>query len=66
MIQQGFAAENAAMVGDRKHDIIGARRNGLYSVGVTYGYGSAAELMEAGADTLCASVAEVAALFRAV
>jgi phosphoglycolate phosphatase len=53
------AADSAVMIGDRSHDILGAKENGVYSVGVTYGYGSAAELREAGADVLCGSVAEV-------
>jgi len=35
------------MVGDRKHDILGARHNDLFAVGVTYGYGNEAELTEA-------------------
>ena len=54
------AADSAAMIGDRSHDILGARENGVYSVGVTYGYGSAAELREAGADVLCGSIDQVA------
>lgn len=32
------------MIGDRKHDIIGANENGIDSIGVTYGYGSLEEL----------------------
>jgi phosphoglycolate phosphatase len=32
------------MVGDRKHDIMGARENGIDSIGVLYGYGSRHEL----------------------
>ncbi|MBD3109192.1 HAD family hydrolase [Bacillus sp. AGMB 02131] len=32
------------MIGDRKHDIIGANQCGIDSVGVTYGYGSLNEL----------------------
>ena len=39
----------ALMVGDREHDVIGARENGLDCLGVLYGYGSAAELRAAGA-----------------
>lgn len=35
------------MVGDRKFDILGARENGIDSIGVLYGYGSRAELEEA-------------------
>ncbi|OIJ16367.1 phosphoglycolate phosphatase [Anaerobacillus alkalilacustris] len=34
------------MIGDRKHDIIGANNNGISSIGVTYGYGSSDELTQ--------------------
>jgi phosphoglycolate phosphatase len=61
--QEHLLAEEVAMVGDRKHDILGARHNGIYAVGLTYGYGSADELREAGADVLCHTPAEVTALF---
>lgn len=40
------------MVGDRRHDIIGAKNNGLACIGVTYGYGSKQELLDSGADWL--------------
>ena len=40
------------MVGDRSHDMIGARANGLRAVGVLWGYGSREELQAAGADVL--------------
>jgi len=39
----------AVMIGDRKHDIIGAKENGLDSIGVLYGYGNLEEMKEAGA-----------------
>lgn len=38
------------MVGDRKHDIIGAKKNSIHSCGVLWGYGSEEELKENGAD----------------
>lgn len=41
---------SAVMIGDREHDMIGARKNGLDALGVLYGYGSYEELKEAGAD----------------
>ncbi len=41
------------MVGDRRHDIIGARNNGMATIGVLYGYGTKSELIEAGAAQLC-------------
>ncbi len=43
------------MIGDTKYDIIGAKKCGLDSLGVLWGYGSKDELEEAGADYLCES-----------
>lgn len=43
---------DAVMVGDRKHDIVGAKHNKLRSIGVTWGYGSPEELRDAGADSI--------------
>lgn len=34
------------MIGDRKHDIIGANNTGIHSIGVSYGYGSLDELVQ--------------------
>jgi phosphoglycolate phosphatase len=48
------------MVGDRHHDIEAGRAHGLHTIGVTWGIGSAAELGEAGADTIVSSVDELA------
>lgn len=38
------------MVGDREHDVIGARGAGIDCLGILYGFGSREELQEAGAD----------------
>ncbi len=38
------------MIGDRKYDILGAKKSGICSVGITWGYGSRTELETAGAD----------------
>ncbi len=43
-------ADACVMIGDRKHDAIGAVNNGLDFVGVLYGYGDHAELSGAGAS----------------
>ena len=51
--------KRAVMVGDRKHDIIGAKTNGLSSIGVLYGYGSKEELLEAGADYIANSPVDI-------
>ena len=44
---------DALMIGDRLHDMIGAERVGMRSVGVLWGYGSREELLEAGASAVC-------------
>ncbi|MBO4411816.1 MAG: HAD-IA family hydrolase [Lachnospiraceae bacterium] len=48
------------MIGDRKYDVEGARAVGVQCIGVTYGYGSREELIEAGADIVVDTPAEVA------
>ncbi|WP_081928736.1 HAD family hydrolase [Microvirga sp. BSC39] len=50
--QERFDPTGAVMIGDRKHDAIGAKANGLASIGVTWGYGSRQELIEAGVACL--------------
>lgn len=40
---------SAVMIGDREHDILGAKENELDSIGVLFGYGSLDELKKAGA-----------------
>jgi len=41
---QGIATSNSIMIGDRAVDLIAARRNGMHSAGVLWGYGAKAEL----------------------
>lgn len=47
------------MIGDRKHDILGAKEHGLASIGVLYGFGNKVELEEAGADQLISQPLEL-------
>ena len=54
------------MVGDRKHDVIGAGEAGIPCVGVLYGYGGYEELSQAGADRLVSTVGELARLLPAL
>jgi len=51
------------MIGDRLHDIRGAKLNGLRSAGVLWGYGSREELTEAGADALFVSMRDLVSAF---
>ena len=54
------------MVGDREHDILGAKRLGIDSVGVLYGYGNYDELSRAGATHIAADVRELSAALARV
>ncbi|OTG78968.1 hydrolase [Acinetobacter sp. ANC 5054] len=45
--QEQLIAAECIMVGDREYDILGARRNGIQGIGVSYGYGSPEELKNA-------------------
>ncbi|MFV2034932.1 MAG: HAD hydrolase-like protein [Halocynthiibacter sp.] len=55
-------AGRATMLGDRKHDVIGASNNGLRSIGALWGYGGRAELEAAGASLLAKSPGDVPGL----
>lgn len=55
----GFDKSKAVMIGDREHDILGAKENGLDSIGVLYGYGDRAEHEAAGADYIVETVEEL-------
>ena len=46
----------AVMIGDRKHDILGAKAVGLESIGVEYGFAPEGELQAAGADWIVPTV----------
>ena len=52
MREQDAPAADSAMVGDTRLDIEAGQANGLYTVGVTWGYGSREELELAGADEI--------------
>lgn len=47
------------MVGDRFHDVIGARENGIDCIGVLFGYGDRKELEDAGAVAIAADINEL-------
>lgn len=55
-------AAGTIMIGDRMHDIVGAKKNRMKSIGVLYGYGNRMELEDAGADYIVASVEELKTL----
>jgi phosphoglycolate phosphatase len=60
----GVDPTQAIMIGDRSHDMIGARNNKMTAVGVLYGYGSKQELLDAGAHHICATPQGLPGLVR--
>jgi len=53
------APAEVLMVGDREHDVLGAARCGVQTLGVLYGYGSREELIRAGAVAVAETVEAV-------
>ena len=55
---------SAVMIGDREHDIKGALANGVFPIGVLWGYGSRRDLINAGATILCETPRSLVAHFQ--
>lgn len=49
LLQENGTAENMIMVGDTAFDVIGAAAHGIPTIGVSWGYGEVADLINAGA-----------------
>ena len=58
----GADFSSAAMVGDRKFDIEGAKQAGVFAVGVSYGFGTLDELESMGADCICDTPKQISEL----
>jgi phosphoglycolate phosphatase len=50
---------DVVMIGDREHDVIGAREHGLRCIGAAWGYAQPGELEQAGADPICKTAADL-------
>ena len=62
LTEERLEPSRVVMIGDREHDVIGARCNGVRVIGVTYGYGSEAELRAHGAEAIAATPGDIPAL----
>ena len=60
-LKAGNVSDKSAvvMVGDREHDIIGANKNGIDSIGVLFGYGNRKELENAKATYIAETVCDI-------
>jgi phosphoglycolate phosphatase len=59
LLTENLIPAKTVMVGDRSHDAIGAKKNQLLAIGVTYGYGSEEELKLHGVDLIANSPEEI-------
>lgn len=59
--QFGCAVEDCLMVGDSRHDVDAARAAGIAVVGLSYGYGGAADFAQSPPDVVLDSMAELPA-----
>ncbi len=66
LARENFRVDDILMIGDRKHDVLGAARHGIRSIGVTWGYGGAEELTAAGAHRLVGSVSELSGILSGI
>ena len=62
----GADPDETVMIGDREHDIIGAKANGIRSVGVSFGYAADGELELAGADYIVDDMDELRILLASL
>ncbi len=56
--------DEVIMIGDREHDMIGAVKNNVKSIGVLWGYGNEDELKSAGADVIVSNVVYIDKLIK--
>ncbi len=62
---EGLDPANCLMIGDREHDALAARANGVAALGVLYGFGTRAELEAAGVTLFAASAPDLPPAVRA-
>ena len=64
LIQENGKTDNMIMVGDTKFDVIGAKAHGIPCIGVSWGYGTVADMQEAGAAAIAATMEELENLLK--
>ena len=64
LLEQNGRADNMVMVGDTKYDVIGAKKHGISTIGVAWGYGEVADMLAAGAAAIVQTTEELYALIH--
>jgi phosphoglycolate phosphatase len=65
LLQQTGNEMEAVMVGDTVYDVVGATAHGIPTIGVSWGYGSIAEMQNAGAKAIAYTMDELHDLLNA-
>ena len=60
---ENLTLENTYMIGDREYDLIGAKNNEIFPIGVTYGYGTFEELNSHDPHAILSSPTEIYSYF---
>lgn len=63
---ESLSPRSTIMIGDRSHDVLGAKWNGVASIGALWGYGSREELSNAGATALCERPGGLSSILRSL
>ena len=61
---KGLSHDRPIMIGDRKHDVIGAREAGIPCMAVAYGYGSMEELSAEQPDFIAKNISEITDIIK--
>jgi phosphoglycolate phosphatase len=59
LLTENLSPREVFMIGDREHDVIGAKKNGVRCIGVAYGYGTEEELRNSGALSIAGSPRQI-------
>ena len=64
LAEESIESESACMIGDRRHDVVGAQEHGVLSIGVLWGFGDVAEMEAAAPHRTVAQVGELVDVVR--
>lgn len=64
LLEQSGAKEDMVMVGDTKYDVLGAKAHGIPAIGVSWGYGSVEEMVQAGATGIADTMEQLLDMLR--
>ena len=64
LLAQVQDVKNVIMVGDTRYDVLGAKHHGIDTIGVSWGYGSVAEMEQAGAIAIAHTMEQLQTLLE--